>query len=294
MGTWQRWEKDQVSRAIRWTGCLCYELSGEALEQQHLTLANLGYESNLLGPNDIRNICPDIPKLPQEALWFSGEGVAETGALTMDLLNAAVGLGAKVTVGLPVTEFLVRSGAVCGVQTIAGPIEADFVVVANGTGAPKLAATFGAHIPLLPRPGVLFWTRRMPRILGPVMVAPEMEFRQLPDGRFMAPTTAGHQGDDTAHLGTLPSEAANGGLERLRAISGIKDLELEAVAVGWRPVPEDGLPVIGFGELPGVYFAVMHSGVTLAAGVAEIVAEELEHGARSDLSAYRPQRFGQM
>ncbi|MFQ5567527.1 MAG: FAD-dependent oxidoreductase, partial [Paracoccaceae bacterium] len=60
-----------------------------------------------------------------------------------------------------------------------------------------------------------------------------------------------------------------------------------------RPTPADGHPIIG--PVPGrdgVYVAVMHSGVTLAPGVAELVAGEVLEGAEADLLApFRPDRF---
>ncbi len=65
------------------------------------------------------------------------------------------------------------------------------------------------------------------------------------------------------------------GLRTLRRLTGLDQLELEQAIVGWRPVPEDHLPVIGPGAVEGTYFAVMHSGVTLAALVGERVAQNL-------------------
>ena len=59
-----------------------------------------------------------------------------------------------------------------------------------------------------------------------------------------------------------------------------------------RPVPGDGLPAIGAIGPRGLYLSVMHSGATLAAIVAEIVAEELNDDPRAPLlKPYRPDRF---
>jgi glycine/D-amino acid oxidase-like deaminating enzyme len=65
------------------------------------------------------------------------------------------------------------------------------------------------------------------------------------------------------------------------------------VTVGVRPMPEDGMPVVGFApELPGLYLATMHSGVTLAAAVGRFAATEILDGARIEmLEPYRPGRF---
>ena len=58
-------------------------------------------------------------------------------------------------------------------------------------------------------------------------------------------------------------------------------------------MPEDGFPVIGFAEsVPNLYFAVMHSGVTLAALAGEFAATEILDAARIDiLEPYRVERF---
>lgn len=293
MEAWRRIDAEGVTGALNWAGCLCWENTGAALAAQHQNLRELGYPSEILVRDDIHKICPDLPKIPDQALWFPSEGAADTSEATLDLLRAAVGQGAEVTFGMPVERLQVRAGQVCGVETPAGTIEADTVVLANGTGAPTLAAQVGINMPLLSRPGVLFWTRPVAKCLNPVMVAPEMEFRQLADGRFVAPTVAGHQSDDTSKLAQTPQLAAANALDKLRRITGLGDLRLEATAIGWRPVPQDGLPIIGASSIAGAYLAVMHSGVTLAAGVAECVAKEIDGVQTEALSSYRPARFVQ-
>jgi glycine/D-amino acid oxidase-like deaminating enzyme len=83
-------------------------------------------------------------------------------------------------------------------------------------------------------------------------------------------------------------------LDRLaRAFDGVDSLKLRSVRVGVRPMPVDGLPVIG--PVPGVtgaYLAVMHSGVTLAPAVGRRVAAEVVHGEDvEEFAGLRPDRF---
>jgi glycine/D-amino acid oxidase-like deaminating enzyme len=58
-------------------------------------------------------------------------------------------------------------------------------------------------------------------------------------------------------------------------------------------MPADGQSIVG--RLPGadgLYVAVTHSGVTLAAHLAELIAGELVSGtAAAELAPYRPDRF---
>ena len=65
--------------------------------------------------------------------------------------------------------------------------------------------------------------------------------------------------------------------------------------IGFRPVPEDGYPIIGPApRAPDIHVAVTHSGVTLAPILGETVAAEVAGGQRvASLAPYRPERFGQ-
>lgn len=71
------------------------------------------------------------------------------------------------------------------------------------------------------------------------------------------------------------------------------NLELERVTLGYRPLPRDGLPVIGFSEgVPDVYLTVMHTGVTLAPIVGRFASLEILDGVEVELlNNYRYARF---
>ena len=70
-----------------------------------------------------------------------------------------------------------------------------------------------------------------------------------------------------------------------------KDLVIDKVDIGWRPLPRDGKPVVGFLN-QYEYLATMHSGISLAPIIAELAREELMFGVSSKLlSDFRPQRF---
>jgi glycine/D-amino acid oxidase-like deaminating enzyme len=58
-------------------------------------------------------------------------------------------------------------------------------------------------------------------------------------------------------------------------------------------MPVDGQSVVGrLPGTPGVYVAVTHSGVTLAAHLSRLIAEDLIAGSPpADLTPYRPGRF---
>ena len=74
---------------------------------------------------------------------------------------------------------------------------------------------------------------------------------------------------------------------------GGEQLNLANVMVGRRPIPQDGLPIIGrITHIAGLYLSIMHSGVTLAAIAGRLAAAEiLSDKDDSLLSSYRPKRF---
>ncbi len=81
------------------------------------------------------------------------------------------------------------------------------------------------------------------------------------------------------------------------ARSFLPDLDVDAidrVTLGWRPLPKDGFPVVGFSpRAADVYVAVMHSSVTLSPFIGKAAAVEILDGVELDaLQPYRLSRFG--
>ena len=119
----------------------------------------------------------------------------------------------------------------------------------------------------------------------------EIHLRQLADGTLMIGEGSQEslsRDDSQAHANDLLARATH----YLPALAAAHALP---VPVGYRPMPLDGLPVLGFAEaVPNLYIALMHSGVTLAPLVGELASIEIVDGARVDrLASYRPERFAQ-
>ena len=70
------------------------------------------------------------------------------------------------------------------------------------------------------------------------------------------------------------------------------DLRPSEVLIGLRPIPKDDLPIIGRFKNKSVYIAVMHSGISLAAIVGNLVTQEIVDEVDSLLlKDFRPSRF---
>ncbi len=144
---------------------------------------------------------------------------------------------------------------------------------------------------MLKRPGLMIATTPLPPICPVILATPDQELRQDAEGHLIAPAFAGHQSDHAESLGSFPV-VVNATLQRLRALFPGHDIHFARQAMALRPVPGDGLPVVGQGPLPGLWVAVMHSGATLAPIVAELLADEMTGGPDSPLLAeFRPARF---
>ena len=291
MEAYTRLLKAQPDLPIKVTGAMWWEEQGPALVSMCNQLETLGYPVEKLSGKAALEREPVLRGLPDDLLLFPSEGVAEAGGLAKELLAVS---GARVVSGVRVSGVVQRDGAVCGVETQMGFMAADKVVVAAGNGATDVLASVDVALPMLVRPGAMVTTKPISGKISSVLVTPHGEVRQLPDGRVMASAVANHQGDSSSEVFETACEIADRVLAWLDPLISGELLEWERVTLAYRPVPQDGLPVIGKVGPAGLHVAVMHSGVTLAAITGEAVAADvLEKGDRFDsmLAPYRPSRF---
>ena len=281
----------QPDLAIQMSGALCWEEQGTALHKPKADLSALGYPVAHLSRREAQALEPDVRGLPGDLLQFPDEGAVDAGAVAAALLKASV---ARVVSGTQVLGVVQKDGAVCGVETTVGLIEGQRVVVAAGTGSPDILSSVAVKLPMLVRPGVLVTTKPVAVRIAHVLVTPHGEVRQLPDGRLLASAVAKHQGDDASEVTEQAEVIAARVLHWLDPMIAGATVDWDRVALAYRPMPADGLPVIGASGPTGLHIAVMHSGVTLAAIVGEAVAVEvLGQGAEYHalLAPYRPGRF---
>jgi glycine/D-amino acid oxidase-like deaminating enzyme len=219
----------------------------------------------------------------------TAEGHVDPVRATEVLLARAATLGARVEHPCELTGLDQAQDRLRAVRTTKGDIEANVLIVACGTDTPKVAAMAGVTVPLKPSPGVLVHTAPQPRLIDRVVLAPIAHMKQKPDGRIV--TGVG--------FGGTPSkdDSREGGVKFLKTASAVLpelgDAQLEKVTLGWRPLPKDDFPIIGFA--PGrrdVYITVMHSGVTLSPLVGRLAAVEILDGVSAEpLEPYRSSRF---
>jgi glycine/D-amino acid oxidase-like deaminating enzyme len=129
---------------------------------------------------------------------------------------------------------------------------------------------------------------------GPVRVVhtPEVCLRPHSDGllHLEAPDAAVDLHTPEAELQRWAAELLRRAQRTVRGLDGASVAECRVCV---RPMPVDGQSIVG--PLPGadgLYVAVTHSGVTLGAHLAQLIAGELATGtAAAELTPYRPERF---
>jgi glycine/D-amino acid oxidase-like deaminating enzyme len=273
---------------------------GEALRAQVLELQEWGYPSRLIGPNELAALEPTLGEQRfAAACYMPREGHVDVAPVVQACVARAQVLGATVmehagAVGLR----LGTGGTIEGVETEAGVIACDVAVLAAGTETPSIAGRAGVVIPQEVSPGIVIRTEAIPRLLHSVAVVHlpavsptprEVHLRQLPDGTIQmgqGTQESLDRDDSQAHADDLLDRAAHY-FPALRGATAVPQ------PVGYRPMPADGLPVLGFARsCPNLYVAMMHSGVTLAPLVGDLAALEIGDAVTVDLlTPYRTERF---
>jgi glycine/D-amino acid oxidase-like deaminating enzyme len=278
---------------VQWGGSL--EWYGEPerarwLREQVAHHQGWGYPTELVERETFQALEPRVePGDVLAASYNEEEGNVDPVSATEVLLQRAEAAGARVVLSSEVESIDAPWGRLRGVRTTTGEFELDTLVVAAGVDTPKIAGMVGINVPLIESPGVLAHTKPGEQLIRRVVLSPGAHMKQTHDGRLVA----------GMGFGSAPvTEATDEEGEKVLAsgksfLPDLSKLELERVTLGYRPLPRDGYPIIGFpAGAPDVYLAVMHSGVTLAPVVGRLASLEILDGVNVDLlSPYRIERF---
>jgi len=284
---YRRLQTELPDLKARWTGSLSYSASLDRVLQ---TSGNQS-SATLVSRLQILGLEPNLKNPPQLALYEAEEGALDAVQATHALIAGARNHGAKVLTHTRVLGFSTQNAKVTGVETVTGIIDADIVVLAAGTGITKLTEMLKMSLPIEASAAILIRYKTQPNLVNTIISSPQMEVRQSTDGTLLA--AEDYLGDS---LENQPVEIA---LRTARAIQnelyGITSIDPELACVGLRPIPVDGIPIIGYlPDIGGVYVCAMHPGVTLAAIVGRLASEEIvDNKASSALDSCRPDRFFQ-
>ncbi|GAY22806.1 opine oxidase subunit B [Sphingobium fuliginis] len=151
-------------------------------------------------------------------------------------------------------------------------VTARRIVIAAGLGSKALAGQVGMNIPVRPERGQILVTER----LEPVLPLPMSGLRQTREGTIMIGATHDDPGLDTSVTSDAGAALSARAIQRVPALAEVKLVRQWA---GLRILTPDGHPVYAQSEShPGAFVALCHSGVTLAAAHATMLADAIADG----------------
>jgi len=222
------------------------------------------------------------------ALLLPDHGYVRAAELTSALLAAAIRRGAEMIVA-SVEEVCGGSGT-CVVQSSAGRLESDAVVIAAGSWSGRVSPLTP---PVRPVRGQLLHLHFEKRPLSRVVWGTDCYLVPWRDGSLLVGATVEEVGFDETATAAGVTRLLESSAELLTTMP---EARFDAVRIGLRPGTPDELPLIGpSSTMPGVYYATGHyrNGVLLSPLTAKLVADLVLDGRRDpDLELVRPDRFG--
>jgi glycine/D-amino acid oxidase-like deaminating enzyme len=291
---WRRLAVEMGSELqIQWGGGVEWTANARAAEVQREELRSFQKWSYPMHEIDAAELATLLPGITPGPFSFGRFNQIEATVAPVDALGVflkkAQQHGAKLEYPCELTAIEMKDDRVTGLRTSKGPMPADVLVLAAGTGTPKLARMAGINAPMKESGGLLAHTVPMPRVLDRIALAPGANIKQNPDGRIVTGT------DFEATKLEGPSEEEGRKLLKNaeRFLPGLGSAKLDRVTFGHRVLPADGFPIVGFApKRPNLYIAAMHSGMTMCPIIGEMAAMEILDGAAADiLDTFRPARF---
>lgn len=300
--------QEALSLPIVWGGSLEWFETSERqarLADQIDEQAAWGEPARMVRSPELATLEPNINFQGADSVAFSpNDGALDPVLATQRLAEKAATYGATIKTNCTVESLREQKGGRLILNTSAGDVKADHVVLATGADTDAPLTLGGVDIPQRTTPGVIVITKPHPMLINRVIAAPGVHLHQRRDGRIVIGEQEGPP-DNEAHMQRLagrPTSFPYEAIEKqhanrlLRAaiqfVPEMKNAEIDDIYIGWRPLPVDGHPVIGPSPArPNVYFAIMHSGVSLAPIVGELATQEILTGEIAPaLEAYRADR----
>jgi D-hydroxyproline dehydrogenase subunit beta len=279
----------------------------EQLAQKLVRMAELGYPVETLAVAEAHRREPRlrIQADVDRVAWFPEEAFISTELMIGTLLRSARARGARLLTRTEVTAVERRDGVVDVMVRDGRRFEVDVVVSCAGRWTSEIAELAGVPgIPMaavdaigLPTIGLLVSTHPMPPPITTILTTSHISLRPKPEGGLLLHALDLDPETDPSAVPGIDGPEANELLDRLEQVVELDERPgIARVQVGRRAIPVDGRTVAGFADDARQFYAIAtHSGVTLAAALAEFCVEEVVHrNAIAELENFRPDRFRSM
>ncbi|MGW6792637.1 NAD(P)/FAD-dependent oxidoreductase [Streptomyces chartreusis] len=274
-----------------------------ALEADVRRLVGQGYLAQYLDPERLAARYPElVVDEGSAAAWYPDEGWIDGPALITDIAGRLDGGNVSFRTG-DVVGFDQDSGSarVTSVRLASGErIRTGQVVVTAGVWTADVAALAGVTVPMVAPahpsvPGLVARaTAPADGLRHQIMSGDDFVVRPHRPGEIML-TGEGHGLELTAD--TSPEEALRGAEALLtvaaKTVPALRDCDVTSATVCLRALPADGVSITGAdADVPNLYAAVTHSGISLAPTLGKFIAAELLSGRSEEaLEPFRLARF---
>ena len=285
-----RFVEKELSLDIKWNGSL--EWSSKKKDQEKLidSINELKKypkytPTSIIGYRKARKLEPNINFERNENIIFSkADGAINTNDAISKMIDAIKKNGGSVLCPCKFEQIIDSNDSFTTIKTSTGIFKSENVIFCNGIDVDK---SLNTNFLKKPRPGVIIKTEPTENTINSIVYGPKIHAHQQRNGQIIIgeQITAPIRENSESHLKRISNHFTN-------MVDNSTYLNSSEILVGWRPIPRDDIPIIGRFKSKSIYVAVMHSGISLAAIVSNLVTQEIVDEVDSKLlDDFRPSRF---
>ena len=263
-----------------------------------------GLDARLISPQEAHDLVPLLnPGVIHGAYHVPSDGIAKPVRAAEAMSRDAQDHGAAFYGNTTVTDIIVKAGRVHGVETTAGRITAEMVLICAGIWGPRVGRMAGVTIPLMPVQHQYARTAPLPALQGETreVVHPivrhqdyAMYFRQEADSYgigsykheplpvepddILSPAEAKRA---PAMMDFTPEHFAVARRAADELFPALRDLDLTDAFNGMFSFTPDGLPILGESPQVNGLWVAEAVWITQGGGVGNVVAEWMTNGVTS-------------
>ena len=265
--------------------------------EKHLTeqAKPMGLNTKIYTASQVQELEPDVElDIAGGILWLDDCHLAPAKFMRA-LFNHLKTSGVKFLLNTEVKGFEKTSGRIHSIITDSEKLDADEIIVANGSWMASVAKMAGIHLLMQPGKGYSIVYENLEKNLRHPAILIEARTAMTPIDRWLriggTMELSGHNNN------ILPKRAMAiyDSVKKYFPSLNISQPDPQKAWYGYRPVTPDGLPYMGkHGKFSNLSFAGGHAmlGVSLAAATGKLIEQTLSNKKTTiDLTAFRVERF---